>query len=398
VRIVSDVSTLKALASVIRRRILSFLEENGQATSADVARALGESSGTTSYHLRLLARHGLVREVESASRRERWWCKVPLDLRFPPVDENVPPAERDAHLDLHRQRLTEDLAQLSGLLHKDDPADLAWTRMSRSSVRVSRAQLDELGAEFQALVARYAALAGDGQADGASEATALVQLRLYAFLDLCVRYRIVQFMARGEVRENAILSAVITLLGEMGYEGMTMDAVAALAHASKATIYKRWPGKAQLVRAAVDGYVAGRLATNADTGSLRGDLTAVLEALAGHLTAEFLAMMSGLVHATRTDPELAAALWPRLGVGYGTALPIVSRAVGRGELPAGAEEELAGLAHEVLEAHVLRQVFAGGAFTPEFARHVVDDLVMPVLTAYQQGEGNVAGITGRADV
>ena len=57
-------------------------------------------------------------------------------------------------------------------------------------------------------------------------------------------------MARGEARESAILSAVIGLLGELGYEAMTMDAVAARAHASKTTIYKRWPGKPQLVRAA----------------------------------------------------------------------------------------------------------------------------------------------------
>lgn len=121
-----------------------------------MARALGESTGTTSDHLRLLARHGLVREVESASRRERWWCKVPLDLRFPPVDEDTPAAERDAHLDLHRQRLTEDLAQLSRLVKLDDPADLAWTRMSRSSIRVTRAQLDELGAELRALMLKYA--------------------------------------------------------------------------------------------------------------------------------------------------------------------------------------------------------------------------------------------------
>ena len=54
-----------------------------------------------------------------------------------------------------------------------------------------------------------------------------------------------------------ILAAVIELLGELGYEGMTMDAVAARAHASKTTIYTRWPGKPQLVRAAVDGYAAG---------------------------------------------------------------------------------------------------------------------------------------------
>ena len=202
-------------------------------------------------------------------------------------------------------------------------------------------------------------------------------------------------MARGEARGEAILSAVIGLLGELGYEGMTMDAVAARAHASKTTIYKRWPGKPQLVRAAVDSYVAGRLAAEADTGSLRGDLMAVMQAMAGHLTTEFLAMMSGLVHAMRSDPELAAALQPRLGVGHATALPIISRAAKRGELPVGADAELAGLAHEVIEAHVFRQMAAGDGFSPEFAKHVVDDLVIPVLAAYQKGDRNVAGIAGQ---
>jgi AcrR family transcriptional regulator len=204
-------------------------------------------------------------------------------------------------------------------------------------------------------------------------------------------------MARGEARESAILSAVISLLGELGYEAMTMDAVAARAHASKATIYKRWPGKPQLVRAAVDRYVAGRLTAGADTGSLRGDLMAVMQAMVGHLTAEFMAMTSGLVHAMRTDPELAAVLWPRLGVGHAVALPIISRAASRGELPAGADAELAGLAHEVIEAHLFRQLAAGGALSPEFATHVVDDLVIPVLAAYQKGDHDVAGITGSTD-
>jgi AcrR family transcriptional regulator len=203
-------------------------------------------------------------------------------------------------------------------------------------------------------------------------------------------------MARGEAREKAILSAVIGLLGELGYEAMTMDAVAARAHASKTTIYKRWPGKPQLVRAAVDGYVAGRLAAGADTGTMRGDLMAVMQAMAGHLTAEFLAMMSGLVHAMRADPELAAALRSRLGVGHAVALPIISRAARRGELPAGADAELAGLAHEVIEAHLFRQMAAGDALSPEFARHVVDDLVIPVLAAYQKGDRGVPGIAGPA--
>src|ERR1700729_2117030 len=94
---------------------------------------------------------------------------------------------------------------------------------------------------------------------------------------------------RGKPRERAILSAVIELLGQVGYEAMTMDAVAARAHASKTTIYRRWPGKPELVRAAVDVRVAGRLLGAPDTGSLRGDLLSVMRATRRHLTPEFMA-------------------------------------------------------------------------------------------------------------
>jgi AcrR family transcriptional regulator len=192
-------------------------------------------------------------------------------------------------------------------------------------------------------------------------------------------------MARGAEREQAILSAVIALLGEDGYDAMTMDAVAARAHASKTTIYRRWPGKPELVRAAVDSFVAGRVPTDADTGSLRGDLLAVMRTLRGHLTGEFLAMMSGLLHAMQQDPELARVLRSHLASDHTVALPVIGRAVGRGELPAGADLELAGLMHEVIEAHLLRRMAIGGALDDEFARHVVDDLVIPVLTTPREG-------------
>ena len=92
-----------------------------------------------------------------------------------------------------------------------------------------------------------------------------------------------------------------------------MDAVAARAHASKTTIYRRWRGKPELVKAAVDGYVAGRVPSWADTGSLRGDLMTVMLAMRGHLTDEFLAMMSGLIHAMRTEPSwrpCCGRIWP----------------------------------------------------------------------------------------
>jgi AcrR family transcriptional regulator len=193
-------------------------------------------------------------------------------------------------------------------------------------------------------------------------------------------------MMRGEARERAILAAVVELLGEAGYEAMTMDAVAARAHASKTTIYRRWRGKPELVKAAVDGYVAGRLPVSSDTGSLRGDLMAVMRAMRSHLTDEFLAMMSGLLHAMRTDPELAGVLRSHLADDYSAALPIIRRAAGRGEVPPGAEETLARITHELIEAQLFRQMAISGSFDEEFSRHVVDDLVLPVLTHYRQGE------------
>jgi AcrR family transcriptional regulator len=183
---------------------------------------------------------------------------------------------------------------------------------------------------------------------------------------------------RGEARERAILAAVIGLLGEAGYEAMTMDAVAARAHASKATIYRRWAGKEELVRAAVDAHIAGRVPGDQDTGSLRGDLLAVLQAMRSHLTPEFIAMMSGLVHAMRTDRELAGKLQSLLDQDA-VAEQIIGRAAQRGELPAAARQRLASLVHEVIEAQLFRQLMMSAELDTAFARHVVDDIILPLL-------------------
>jgi AcrR family transcriptional regulator len=189
---------------------------------------------------------------------------------------------------------------------------------------------------------------------------------------------------RGRAREQAVLSAVIELLAEAGYEALTMDAVAARARASKTTIYKRWRGKPELVSAAVDTLVAGRLPADTDTGSLRGDLLAVVRAMSGHLTSDFLAMMSGLVEAMRRDPALAGVLRAHLMDDAPAARLIIGRAVARGELRSGAEVELAALAHEVIEAQLFRQMAVGAPFDDAFAAHVVDDLLMPVLSRRSQ--------------
>jgi len=184
--------------------------------------------------------------------------------------------------------------------------------------------------------------------------------------------------ARGRAREQAILSAVVGLLGEVGYEDMTMDAVAARAHASKTTIYRRWPGKPELVRAAVGAFVAGRVLSAPDAGTLRGDLLAVMRAMRGHLTPELTTMMSGLVHAMRSDPVLAGSL-RSLFAEDPVSEQIIGRAVTRGELPPDSASQLATLVHEVVEAQLLRQMVAGGELDDAFAHHVIDDIVLPLL-------------------
>jgi len=69
-----DLSALKALSHPLRIRMYDLLADDGPATASQLATAVGESSGTTSYHLRVLARHGLIEEdVDRGDRRDRWW-------------------------------------------------------------------------------------------------------------------------------------------------------------------------------------------------------------------------------------------------------------------------------------------------------------------------------------
>ena len=105
------------------------------------------------------------------------------------------------------------------------------------------------------------------------------------------------------------------------------------------------------------------------------------------LTDEFLALMSGLAHALRQDPELAQVQRAHLIGQDPVAEVIIDRAAARGEVPARARADLAGLAHEVIEAQLFRQMMTGGPLDEAFATHVVDDLVLPVLHRRSRGAG-----------
>src|SRR3954470_6016667 len=85
-------------------------------------------------------------------------------------------------------------------------------------------------------------------------------------------------------RECELLAVTLELLQEHGYDRLTVDAVATTARASKATLYRRWPTKAELVLAA---FVEGtrQVAIPPDTGTLRGDLLRLGESVCDHATA-----------------------------------------------------------------------------------------------------------------
>jgi AcrR family transcriptional regulator len=134
-------------------------------------------------------------------------------------------------------------------------------------------------------------------------------------------------------REAEILDAAVRVLADVGYDRLTMDHVAAEAHASKATLYRRWSSKAQLVVDAASRAKGLTVVEPPRTGSLRGDLLALFCGPGGVTQELPMSVLAGLMTALHTDPEFSAAwrervLEPRLAL----VRNIFAAAVERGEV------------------------------------------------------------------
>ena len=113
-----DAAALKALAHPLRVDMIDQLGTFGNATASQLAERLDQSSGATSYHLRQLERHGLVREVEGkGSARERWWEMVPGGLNIT-LSEDSDPASIEAGKLISRQWADQRHRQLDLFLRK----------------------------------------------------------------------------------------------------------------------------------------------------------------------------------------------------------------------------------------------------------------------------------------
>jgi AcrR family transcriptional regulator len=184
---------------------------------------------------------------------------------------------------------------------------------------------------------------------------------------------------RGATRETAILRATLELLAESGYDQLTIDAVAARARSSKATIYRRWPGKAALVITAVRRHAGQPAATVApDTGSLRSDLLAAVESMRTSLAGQDAALIIGLLGAMHRDPELADVVRDQvLDVKREVFGAVIVRAVARGDVPPTAD---AALLAEICSAVLFsRLLVTGQPLDDAFTRQLVDAVLLPAL-------------------
>lgn len=183
--------------------------------------------------------------------------------------------------------------------------------------------------------------------------------------------------SRWTAREAELLAVTLQLLQQHGYDRLTVEAVAAQAKASKATMYRRWPSKADLVLAA---FIEGTRFSSVppQTGSLRGDLLEIGAAVCQH-GREHASTMRAVINEMTNNPALFDAMQnefvhQRKQMMY----EVLSDAVRRGEIAAGAiDDEIFDLLPGYL---VFRALISGRAPTEETVRVLVDDVLIPSLT------------------
>jgi AcrR family transcriptional regulator len=186
--------------------------------------------------------------------------------------------------------------------------------------------------------------------------------------------------------DSAILNAALEGLADQGYDRLTMDEVAARAHAGKGAIYRRWPSKAALVVDAVVSWRTARASLEApDTGSLRGDLDAIVDSIQdfGEGDQPMVRVILGLVTAAGQDDELAAALDANvLEVPRRVFRQIFDRAVARGEIPA--DRDLSLLPDMIMGLNVVSFV-TRRTINRAYVRRVLDEFVIPLALGRTEG-------------
>lgn len=183
--------------------------------------------------------------------------------------------------------------------------------------------------------------------------------------------------SRWSAREAELLATTLRLLQEHGYDRLTVEAVAAEAHSSKATMYRRWPSKAQLVLAA---FIEGTRITEVSprTGSLRGDLVHIGVSVCQQ-ACEHAATMRAVLNELTRNPALSEAFQDEFVRQRRQVFDeVIADAVARGEIDA---EVINTDFHDLLAGYlVFRGLISGRPPTEETVHALVDQVLIPSLT------------------
>lgn len=198
---------------------------------------------------------------------------------------------------------------------------------------------------------------------------------------------------RDHTRDPEILRCALEVLAEEGYDGMTIEMVATRAKAGKATLYRRWSSKGELVLDAIACMKKGDVDPERlpDTGTLRGDLIGMIKPHSIEDNDRKLKVMAGMMSLVMRNPELAdaannAVVEPRAAVNR----IFFRRAIERGEIAAGCDIETLSMISPSMVAY--RVLILRKLVDRDFLISLIDGVILPAV-----GIRPSAGVAGSGD-
>jgi AcrR family transcriptional regulator len=185
---------------------------------------------------------------------------------------------------------------------------------------------------------------------------------------------------RDHTRDGAILDAATDVLGEVGYAGLTMDMVAVRARAGKATVYRRWSSKEELVLDVVDRLKRSQVDPGSlpDTGTIRGDLIALFKPQSVEQDERRNTALAGLASVLSHHSVFAEAANDALVKPWADAhRQLMARAVDRGEIPASADIDTICQVLPTMAAY--RALVQRKPFDRDFLVSSIDVVILPAL-------------------
>jgi DNA-binding transcriptional ArsR family regulator len=181
-RQVTDARALRALAHPLRLALLNHLMAFGAQTASQCADVVGSTPSNCSYHLRSLARFGLVESVDPVDGREHPWRSTATGLQFGRSDDpNLASGVESVERMLVEKQIDDEAALTRRAAAQRDDMPGAWrdaTMLSGYSLRMTPAELRDLGERLDSLIRPYIGLTRDDAPEGSD----VVALHLNAYL------------------------------------------------------------------------------------------------------------------------------------------------------------------------------------------------------------------------